>query len=68
VLLTAIAGHMASLPVGFFIGLLLVLGHVFWQVMNLRLDDGPWALKLFQSNRVTGLLWVLSLLLVHVHI
>ena len=67
VLLTALAGHMASLPVGFFIGLLLVLGHLFWQVMNLRLDDGPWALKLFQSNRITGLLWVVSLLLVHIH-
>ena len=65
VLLTAIAGHLASLPVGFFIGLLLVLGHLFWQVMNLRLDDGAWALKLFQSNRLTGLLWVFSLLLVH---
>ncbi len=68
VLLTAFAGHMQALPVGFFIGLLLVLGHLFWQVMNLRLDDGPWALKLFQSNRVTGLLWVLSLLLVHIHL
>ncbi len=68
VLLTALAGHFASLPVGFFIGLLLVLGHLFWQVMNLRLDDGAWALKLFKSNRITGLLWVLSLLLVHVHL
>jgi len=68
VLLTALAGHMASLPVGFFIGLLLVLGHVFYQVMNLRLDDGPWALKLFKSNRVTGLLWVMSLLLVHIRL
>ena len=68
VLLTALAGHFASLPFGFFIGLLLVLGHLFWQVMNLRLDDGAWALKLFKSNRVTGLLWVLSLLLVHIHL
>jgi 4-hydroxybenzoate polyprenyltransferase len=68
VLLTALAGHMASLPVGFFIGLLLVLGHLFYQVINLRLDDSAWALKLFKSNRLTGLLWVLSLLLVHLHI
>jgi len=68
VLLTALAGHFASLPLGFFIGLLLVLGHLFWQVMNLRLDDGAWALKLFKANRITGLLWVLSLLLVHVHL
>ena len=68
VLLTALAGHFASLPFGFFIGLLLVLGHLFWQVMNLRLDDSAWALKLFKSNRITGLLWVLSLLLVHIHL
>ncbi len=68
VLLTALAGHFASLPVGFFIGLLLVLGHLFWQVMNIRLDDGAGALKLFKSNQVTGLLWVISLLLVHIRL
>ncbi len=67
VLLTAIAGHFAQLPVGFFIGLLLVLGHCFWQVMKLKLDDGALALKLFKANRLTGLLWVLGLILVHVH-
>ncbi|MGZ3305510.1 MAG: 4-hydroxybenzoate octaprenyltransferase [Asticcacaulis sp.] len=68
VLLTAIAGKMQNLPAGFFIGLLLVLGHLFWQVMNLKPEDGAGALKLFKSNRVTGLLWVLSLILVHWHI
>ena len=66
VVLTGLAGRMAGFPPLFFGGLLLVTLHLFSQVARLRLDDGPRALKLFKANRTTGLLWVMSLLLVHV--
>ena len=66
VVLTGFAGHMVGLPPLFFGGLLVVTLHLFSQVARMRLDDGPGALKLFKANRTTGLLWVASLLLVHV--
>ncbi|MBW8733991.1 MAG: 4-hydroxybenzoate octaprenyltransferase [Asticcacaulis sp.] len=66
VVLTGAAGRMAGLPPLFFGGLLLVTLHLFSQVARMRLDDGAGALKLFKANRTTGLLWVVSLLLVHV--
>ena len=66
VILTGLAGRMAGFPPLFFGGLLLVTLHLFSQVARLRLDDGPRALRLFKANRTTGLLWVVSLLLVHV--
>ncbi len=66
VVLTGFAGHLAGLPPLFFCGLFLVTLHLFSQVARMRIDDGAGALKLFKSNRTTGLLWVASLLLVHV--
>ncbi|MDV6332972.1 4-hydroxybenzoate octaprenyltransferase [Asticcacaulis sp. 201] len=63
--LTGTGAYLADLPALFFGGLLLVTAHLFWQVVRLRLDDNELALKLFKSNRTTGLLWVISLLAVH---
>ncbi|MFT4075936.1 MAG: 4-hydroxybenzoate octaprenyltransferase [Asticcacaulis sp.] len=70
-LLTGIAGWLAGLSPLFFGGLFLVLAHLFMQVTRLRPDssgerwNGPLALKLFKSNRLTGIVWFLSLLAVH---
>lgn len=66
IVLTAYAGHMAKLPPLFFGGIMLVALHLFSQVARMRIEDGPLALKLFKANRTTGLLWVISLLAVHI--
>ncbi|MGA9658777.1 MAG: 4-hydroxybenzoate octaprenyltransferase [Asticcacaulis sp.] len=63
-LLTGTAAYMAHLPALFFGGLLLVTLHLFSQIFRLGLDSAPLALKLFKSNRTTGLLWFFSLLAV----
>ena len=69
--LTGVAAWYANLPGLFFGGLLLVTAHLFWQVIRLRPDasgngwDSAQALKLFKSNRTTGLIWFFSLLAVH---
>lgn len=45
------------------LGLGLTLGHLMWQVLKIRLDDGPTCLMLFKSNTWTGMLLVVSILL-----
>lgn len=65
IVLTALAAHLAQLPPLFFGGLMVVALHLFSQVARMRIDDGPLALRLFKANRTTGLLWVVSLLAVH---
>jgi len=66
VLLTGAAGMLAHLPFLYFTGLLVLTGHFYWQVVALKPEDGVLALKLFKSNRTAGLIWFVSLLLVHV--
>ena len=66
VVLTATGGMAAHVSWLFFVGLLLVTGHLVMQVWRLRLGDNGLALTLFKSNRTTGLLWLLSLLVAHV--
>jgi 4-hydroxybenzoate polyprenyltransferase len=69
--LTGIAGWLTGLPSIFFGGLFLVTAHLFMQIIRLNPDssgqkwDSVLALKLFKSNRITGLLWFFSLLAVH---
>ncbi|MBW8882198.1 MAG: 4-hydroxybenzoate octaprenyltransferase, partial [Asticcacaulis sp.] len=63
VVLTAAGAWLAHRQPLFFGGLLLVSGHLVLQVTRLRLKDNDLALRLFKSNRTTGLLWVVSLLL-----
>ncbi len=65
VVLTGAAAMVAHLPSVFFGGLFAVMLHLFSQVFRMKLDDGPLALRLFKSNRTTGILWVFSLLAVH---
>ena len=67
VVLTALAGHLQGLPPPFFAGIAFVFAHLFYQVMRLKPEDTARDLALFKSNRVTGLLWFLSLVLVHVY-
>ncbi|HTN40339.1 MAG TPA: 4-hydroxybenzoate octaprenyltransferase, partial [Asticcacaulis sp.] len=70
-ILTGVAAYLAGLPLFFFIGLLLVTTHLFYQIVRLRPDssgerwDSALALKLFKSNRTSGLIWFFSLLAVH---
>jgi 4-hydroxybenzoate polyprenyltransferase len=66
VVLTGAAGMLAHLPFLYFAGLLALTGHFYWQVVRLNPDDGALALRLFKSNRTAGLIWFVSLLLVHV--
>ncbi len=69
--LTGVAAFLAGLPQLFFVGLLLVTTHLFIQLVRLRPDstgenwDAALALKLFKSNRTSGLIWFFSLLAVH---
>ena len=63
VVLTGIGAYMGHLKPLFFVGLLLVSGHLVLQVTRLRFKDNDLALRLFKSNRTAGLLWVLSLVL-----
>ncbi len=65
--LTAIAGSLSHLPIYYFVGLFLTGAHLFQQVVRMKLDSPELALRLFRSNRTTGLLWVLSLLAVHLN-
>lgn len=63
VVLTATGAALAHLDPRFFGGLLLVSGHLVMQVIRLRFNDNALALRLFKSNRTTGLLWCLGLVL-----
>ena len=63
ILLTGTGACLAGAGPLFFGGLLLVSGHLVMQVTRLRFKDDSLALRLFKSNRTTGLLWVASLIL-----
>jgi len=62
-ILTAAAGAMARLGPLYFIGLICVAAHLFWQLSKLKPEDTGLALKLFKSNRTLGLLWVVAICL-----
>lgn len=66
VLLTGLSGYLLKLTPYFFGGLLLVTAHLLSQVVRMRLDDSAQALRLFKANQITGLLWVMSLVAVHI--
>ncbi|ESQ73826.1 4-hydroxybenzoate octaprenyltransferase [Asticcacaulis sp. AC402] len=66
VVLTATGAWLSGAQPLFFVGLCAVTGHLGLQVVQLRLKDNDLALRLFRSNRTTGLLWVASLVLAQV--
>jgi len=63
--LTGIGGILGGLGWPVYIGLLAVGLHLFRQANRLRIDDTAYCLKLFKSNRETGLLWVCAIILGH---
>lgn len=56
VLLFAGAFWMANVGLVAWLGLALFAAHLAWQVVTVRLDDEPLALRLFKSNRDAGLI------------
>jgi 4-hydroxybenzoate polyprenyltransferase len=61
-LLLALAGALASLGPGFYLGLLAVGGHFAWQIRGLDIDDPTSCLRRFRSNRDAGALIALAVL------
>jgi 4-hydroxybenzoate polyprenyltransferase len=64
VLTTAGIG-LAGLSPLVYIGLVATGAHLAWQFIRLKPEDVTACLRLFKSNRETGLLWVLALLLAY---
>jgi 4-hydroxybenzoate polyprenyltransferase len=60
-ILTCAGAALAQTGLWFYVSLILVLGHILWQLKRLQPDDTAMALELFKSNQITGLLWVLAL-------
>ena len=56
VLFAALAGATAGLGAGFWLALILYVGHLAWQVLRLDIDDPARCLRLFRSNRDAGLI------------
>ena len=58
---------LAGVPVGashwFFIGLIFPVLHLIWQIVALKKDEPAVCLNIFKSNRETGLMIVLALLM-----
>ncbi|WP_343684457.1 4-hydroxybenzoate octaprenyltransferase [Asticcacaulis sp.] len=65
VALTGVGAIIGGLTWPLYAGLATVCLHLFWQVNTLRIDDNGRLLKLFKSNRETGLLWVAAILIGH---
>ncbi|MDC7683409.1 4-hydroxybenzoate octaprenyltransferase [Asticcacaulis sp. BYS171W] len=63
--LTGIGGIVGGLYWPFYGGLFITGWHLFAQVRALRIDDNGLLLRLFKSNRDTGLLWVAAIILGH---
>lgn len=61
VLLLAGVGFLVPLGFGYFLGLLVVVWHLFRQLKNWRLDDPADCLARFRANRNTGLLVLLAI-------
>ena len=63
VLCAVLAGFTAGLGPLFYLGLAVCAGHLAWQVRTLKPADGALALKLFKSNRETGLILLAAIAL-----
>ncbi len=63
ILCALIAGFNAGLGPLFYLGLLACAAHLAWQVRTLKPEDGALALKLFKSNRETGLILLAAIAL-----
>ena len=63
VLCAGLAGVAAGLWPLFFVGIGACALHLAWQVWRLRPDDGALALRLFKSNRETGLILLAAIAL-----
>ena len=61
--LLAVSGAWAEAGIGYWLGLLVVAGHLIWQIVTVDIDDPDNCLARFQSNRVTGLLIIAAILL-----
>jgi 4-hydroxybenzoate polyprenyltransferase len=59
--LTTVAVALAGLSPLVYIGLAATGAHLTWQFIRLKPEDVSGCLRLFKSNRETGLLWVLAL-------
>ena len=57
VIMWAAAFWLAGLHWPSYLGLACACGHMVWQVATLDIDNGPWCLRLFRSNRDFG--WIL---------
>ena len=62
-LLLALAGALAGLGLWFYIGLGLPAGLLAWQIIRIDIDNPGLCLRLFQSNRETGLAIGVAILL-----
>jgi 4-hydroxybenzoate polyprenyltransferase len=63
ILLLGCAGALAGFGMAYFLTLGAVMAHMTWQIIAFRYGDGTHSLYLFKSNRTTGALVFLSLLL-----
>jgi len=63
VVLIGIAGLMAGGQLIFVLGLIAFAAHLAWQVVRLDINDSAHCLKLFKSNRDTGLILFAAMLL-----
>ena len=61
--LLAVSGAWAEAGIGYWLGLLVVAGHLIWQIVTVDIDDPDNCLARFQSNRDTGLLIIAAILL-----
>lgn len=58
-----LAGLSAGLGPLFYVAVAAYAAHLIWQVARLRPNDGALALRLFRSNRETGLILLLAIIL-----
>ncbi len=63
IILLGITGVLAGFGIAYFLALGAVIAHVTWQIIAFRYGDGAHSLFLFKSNRTTGALVFLSLVL-----
>lgn len=60
-LLTALAFFLAAEPIWSYVGLILAVVHMFYQIWVLNIDNSEQCLKLFKSNSLVGFLVFLGL-------
>ncbi len=62
IVLIGVAGYMANLGLGFWVGLAIAAGHLAWQVRSADFADPSVCIRLFKSNRDFGFIVVAALI------